>query len=556
MSLIQQQVSIRHSIKRRSASALALVILAGITLAAQAQTVTTIFDFANSGGTSNPLGAGVQGRDGNYYGITYFGTVYKVTPSGTYTQLATMTGTQGQNCNGLTMGTDGNFYGTCFNGGDNGNSTGTFFKVTPTGTITVLHYFDGTFSGTTDGCYPNGVPVQASDGNFYGTTELCGVNDSGIVYKMTPAGVETVIHALAYQTEGSEPMGALILGSDGNLWGTANSNGTGNAGTVFKVSLTGTLKVIYSFAACSTTTACYPHAGLLQGTDGNYYGTTQQGGANNEGTVFKVTPLGVLTLLHSFNAAVDNGAYPMQPLTQGTDGNLYGVATDCFAGGCSPADLFEVTTKGAFIDIYNFPVLGGNNNSDPYSPLLLSTTGTFYGTTYEGGNSSAGTLYSLANGQSAFIALQQSSAREASSVNILGQGFSSSSVVKFGGTAATKIAVTGSTFIQAAVPAGALTGPVSVTTGSKTLTSLKTFKVLPKVISFIPPSGSVGTQVTITGTGFTQTTGVKFNGTVSTFTVNSDTQITATVPTGATTGKITVTTKGGSASSSTSFTVN
>src|SRR5581483_11576978 len=146
MNSIQQKAV--HITKHRiSTSALtlfmAVAFFAGIALTSQAQTQATNFDFANSGGTSGPLGVIAQGRDGNYYGITYFGVVYKVTASGTYTQLAAFTGTDGQNCNGLTLGTDGNFYGTCENGGDNGNSTGTFFKVTPTGAVTVRHYFDG-----------------------------------------------------------------------------------------------------------------------------------------------------------------------------------------------------------------------------------------------------------------------------------------------------------------------------------------------------------------------------------------------------------------------------
>jgi hypothetical protein len=146
--------------------------------------------------------------------------------------------------------------------------------------------------------------------------------------------------------------------------------------------------------------------------------------------------------------------------------------------------------------------------------------------------------------------------KEGSQVGILGQGFSSSSVVKFGDTAATTITRTGTTFIMATVPTGALTGNVTVTTGSATLTSNKQFKVAPTFGSFTPPSGPVGTSVTITGTGLTQATKVTFNAVSASFTVNSDSQLTATVPTGATTGKITVTTKGGSATSSTSFTVN
>ena len=544
------------------ASALVLLVAAAVT-ASQAQTVTTVFDFINSGGTAtSPVGPMAQGRDGAYYGVTQGpsqGVIYKVSATGSFTLLHAFAGdgSEGQSCNGLVLGTDGNFYGTCEMGGNNSNSTGTFFQVTPTGTLTVLHFFDGTFAGTVDGCYPLGVPVQASDGNFYGTTFECGVNDAGIIYQITPAGVFSVIHPFAFgSADGNQPEGALIQGSDGNLWGTLSFGGANNGGAVFKSSLKGTESLVFSFGSCpATTTGCNPFAGLVQGTDGSYYGTAEQGGANNEGAAFKVTPRGTYTLLHSFNNLTDNGAYPRLPLAVGTDGNFYGIATDCIGGGCSPADLFEITSKSVFTDIFNFPVLGGNNNSVPLSPLLLSTTGTFYANTEDGG-SGVGSFYSLTNGQSAFVGLQQTSAREGSKINILGQGFTPSSLVKFGGVAATKVTVTGSTFIQATVPAGALTGKVTVTTGTTTLSSLITFKVAPQVKSFSPTSGPVGTPVTITGTGLTQATAVKFNGTAATFTVNSDTQISTSVPTGATTGKIMVTTTGGTASSSTSFTVN
>lgn len=540
-----------------------LLLLAGAAVSAPAQTVTTVFDFTNSNGTATlPVGPMAQGRDGNYYGVTQgpsVGVIYKVSASGTFTLVHTLASdaSEGQSCNGLVLGTDGNFYGTCEHGGNNSNSTGTFFKVTPTGTLTVLHSFDGTFSGTTDGCYPLGLPVQASDGNFYGTTFECGVNDAGIIYKITPAGVFSVVHAFAFgSVDGNQPEGALIQGSDGNLWGTLSFGGANNGGAVFKSTLTGTESLVFSFGACpSTTTGCNPLAGLVQGTDGNYYGTAEEGGANNQGVAFKVTSKGTYTLLHSFNSTTDNGGYPQLPLALGTDGNFYGIATDCIGGGCSPADLFEITSKGVFTDFFNFPVLGGNNNSVPLSPLLLSTTGTFYASTEEGG-SGLGSFYSLANGQNAFAGLQQTSAREGSQINILGQGFSSSSVVKFGGVAATKITVTGSTFIQATVPSGALTGNVTVTTGATILSSLAIFKVTPQVKTFSPTSGHVGTSVTITGTGLSQATAVKFNGTAATFTVNSDTQITTSVPAGATTGKIKVTTTGGTATSATSFTVN
>jgi hypothetical protein len=155
------------------------------------------------------------------------------------------------------------------------------------------------------------------------------------------------------------------------------------------------------------------------------------------------------------------------------------------------------------------------------------------------------------------VETQTTSGKEGAKIGILGQGFSSSSVVEFGGTQATTITRTGTTFIRATVPAGALTGSVMVTTGTTTLTSAQIFRVTPTIISFAPPSGPVGTSVTITGTGLELTTNVTFNGKLaSSFTVDSDTQVRADVPTGATTGKIAITTKGGSATSLTSFTVN
>jgi uncharacterized repeat protein (TIGR03803 family) len=532
-----------------------LAITISLGVSANAQTVTTVFNF--SGSSVDPVGVLAQGRDGNFYGVTVapsIGTIYKVSASGTFTLLHSLLSTEGQSCNGLILGTDGNFYGTCFYGGDNGNSTGSFIKVTPAGTLTVPHYFDGTFSGTTDGCYPRGMPVQASDGNFYGTTQLCGLNDQGIAYKISPAGVFTVIHAFT-GTDGGQPEGTLIQGSDGNLWGTTYAGGPTGSGTIFKMTLSGTVTSVYQFNGCGVQ-GCNPVAGLVQGNDGNFYGVAQSGGANNEGAAFKVTPSGTQTVLHNFSVAADNGAYPQLPLTLGTDGNFYGIASDCFGGGCSSADIFEVTPRGVFTDVYNFTNFGGNNNSLPFSPLLLATTGKFYSTTEQAGATQSGTFYSLTDGQHSFVNLLMKSGKVGANVQILGQGFSGSSVVEFDGVAATGVTRNGSTFLQATVPAGALTGSVTVTTGATTLTSFSTFKVIPQVLSFTPPSGPVGTVVTITGVSLTQATAVKFNGVTASFTVNSDTQISATVPSGATTGAITVTTPGGMAKSATNFTVN
>jgi len=194
------------------------------------------------------------------------------------------------------------------------------------------------------------------------------------------------------------------------------------------------------------------------------------------------------------------------------------------------------------------------------APLMQHTNGTIFGTNSTGGSPfpAQGTFFSLNIGASPFISLVTPvpAGKEGTKVGILGQGFSPASVVKFGGVKATTVTQTGKTFLLATVPAGALTGKVTVTTGSTTLSTTSIYKVSPTIKAFSPTSGPVGTPVTITGTGLTQATKVTFNGASTTFAVESDSKITTTVPTGATSGMIAVTTKGGTITSSTIFTVN
>jgi hypothetical protein len=224
--------------------------------------------------------------------------------------------------------------------------------------------------------------------------------------------------------------------------------------------------------------------------------------------------------------------------------------------------LFRITPTGSFKVLYNFDQITGQN---VYTTLFQHTNGLLYGTTQSGGtgNVSAGctfgncgVLYSLNIGAAPFAALVTTAGKVGAKIGILGQNFSSSSVVKFGSVAATSVLRSGTTFLQATVPSGATTGSVTVTTTAGTLTSSKKFRVTPQITSFSPTSGPVGTVVTITGVSLTQTSKVTFGGVAATsFTVNSDGQVTATVPTGAKTGKIVITTAGGTASSATSFTV-
>ena len=540
------------------AIAMLAFILSLAAIPAQAQTFTTLYNFAPGGTDAQifPAGTMAQGRDGDFYGMTNYsgkGVIYKVSSTGAFTilhELASST-LEGQNCNGLRLGTDGNFYGTCFLGGT--NDAGTFFKVTSTGTFTVMHNF-GPNGTLTEGCSPLGTAIQGIDGSFYGTTYDCGARGFGTVYKISLAGAYTQLYSFNLRPDVARPQGELLQGSDGNFWGTATGGGISGCGGVFKMTPAGKETVVYSF---DCTTGNTPVAGLIQGSDGNYYGTTKESN-NPYGTIFKITSKGVQTVLHTYSDQTQ-GALPILPLTQGPDGLLYGIATDCAGGGCAQAGLFDVTTAGVYNTLYLYPVYGDNANEYPLSPLLLSTDGTFYSTTQQGGlTTQVGTFYSLSTKFAPFVSLVNiRSGKLGTQVGILGQGFSSSSVVKFGGTTATTTALTGTTFILATLPAGAHTGTVTVTTGATTLTSNTKFSVTPVITSFTPPSGPVGTSVMIAGTELSQASRVTFGGVAAkTFTVNSDSLVTATVPTGAKTGKIAITTPGGVAPSAASFTVN
>jgi uncharacterized repeat protein (TIGR03803 family) len=540
------------------AKLLAGMFLVAIAIAAPAQTVSTIYQFNNGSNPNYPAGVMAQGRDGNFYGVTLSGNgccqgvIYKISSGGALTSLYSMAQSDGTTCSGLTLGTDGNFYGTCHNGG--ANDYGTLFKATSAGVLTVLHNF-AVQGSTSDGCEPLAPPIQASNGDFYGTTSFCGANNYGTVYKLTLAGA----YSLLYSFQGPPNDTLLPLGlieADGDLWGVGNG-WIISGGGIFKITLAGKESLVYTFEANSDgeyTDGESPSANLIQGSNGDFYGTTEQGGTANEGTIFQLTAAGKETVLYSFPNQTD-GAYPTLPLTQGPNGVLFGAATDCAGGGCSQAGLFEITTKSAYKNVYLYPLVC-SNCGQPEAPLLLSTNGTFYSTTEQGGIG-VGSFYSLTNNYKPFISLVNvTSGAEGAQVGILGQGFSAKSVVEFGGTKATTTKLAGATYILATVPTGALTGDVTVTTGSTVLSTAAMYKITPTYKSFTPPSGPVGTVVTFNGTGLTQTTKVTIDKISASFTAVSDSEITATVPTGAATGKIVVTTKGGSVTSSTNFTVN
>jgi uncharacterized repeat protein (TIGR03803 family) len=525
---------------------LCLVLLIAGTIGSFAQTFTNIHSFGSvSGDPQHPEYAGViaQGRDGNLYSSTAFGgtahgAVFKITPAGTVTVLHSFATTEGYAAyGGVTLGTDGNFYGTTFSGGT-GND-GTIFKITSTGTLTTLY----NFTGGTDGKNPYAPPVQGVDGSFYGTTSLGGSNSFGTVYKITSSGVFTPLYQFD-NTHGYFPSAPLIQGTDGNFYGTTELGGANSHGTAFKITTTGKLTLLHSFG----TDGSVPYAPLVQASDGNFYGTTNLGGTLNLGVVFKMTPAGVYTKLHEF--ATTDGVNPYGGLVAASDGSLYG--TTYLGGANSDGTLYKITKAGVFSKLHDFDLTSGANGA--VSPMQ-HTNGTIFGDTYSGGSAGPGVFFSLSNSLKAFAALVLTAGKVGASVGILGQGFTGTTSVTFNGKTAA-FTIISDTYLTATVPNGASTGFVTVNMTTGSLTSSLKFRVMPAIKSFNPTSGPVGTSVTLTGTSFTGASKVTFGGVASTsFTVNSDTSVTAVVPTGAVTGKIAITTPGGTASSASMFTV-
>jgi uncharacterized repeat protein (TIGR03803 family) len=514
--------------------ALGLLIAAAV---AAAQTYTDLYDFDGTHGASPAYPQLLaQGQDGNLYGTapsggSNSGVVFRVTPAGALTVIHTFNNDGFRPNAGLALGTDGNFYGTTVLGGT--NNVGEIFKVTPSGTLTVLY----SFTNGSDGAYPYGTPTLANDGNFYGLTQ------SATAYKITPSGTFKLLGTIPDRS-----FAPLCLGKDGNLYGTTQHGGSLNQGTVFKMTTAGKVTVIYNF---DVTHGGVPWGGLVQGADGNFYGTASGGGSGGGGVVFRVTPAGTIKVLHNFPVNdPSDGEDPVAGLVAATDGSFYGATSTGGSNGFGV--LFKVTSAGHYTLLYNFDKTHG---AGPESSPVQHTNGTVYGEASAGGSKGDGVFFSLDLSLGQFVKLVLSSGKVGNTVEILGAGFNSASKVKFNGKSAT-FTIVSDTYLTAKVPAGSSTGPVTVTTSAGTLTSSTTFRVTPKITSFDPTSGPVGTSVVITGHTFTGATKVTFGGVkASTFSVDSDTQVTAIVPTGAKTGKIAITTPSGTGSSSGVFTV-
>ena len=446
------------------------LVLALATAPLNAQTYKVLYNFgSNSGDPTDPRYSGTiaQSRGGSLLSTANdawtdgLGTAFRITPRGTLTVLHYFNGTDGQAPQGgLTLGTDGNYYGTTESGG--GFGYGTVFKMTAQGSVTTLY----SFTNGTDGGSPSAAPIQGIDGNFYGTT--AGGSGNGSVYKITASGTLTSLHSFS-DSDGAIPYAPLVQGRDGNFYGTTANGGSNYLGTIFRIKSSGKFQVLFSFDG---THGANPYAPLIQGSDGNFYGVTVGGGSSGGGVVFKMAPSGRLTVLYNFTGGSD-GSNEVGGLMQATDGNFYG--TNNLGGASNWGVLFRVTPTGTFTVLHDFE---WNSGASPQVTLLQHTSGVLYGDTAVGGTAGDGTFYSFDLGLAPFVTFLPAAARVGGMVEVLGQDFTGTTGVSFNGAAAT-FTVVSDTYLTATIPNGATSGFITVTTPSGTLKSNKKFLVKP-----------------------------------------------------------------------------
>lgn len=370
--------------------------------------LTTLVEFTDNGASNKgrtPSAGVTPGPDGSFYGTTTAGgvhgrgTLFKMTSAGELTTLVEFTGNGASNKGSypyasLTPGLDGNFYGTTYQGGTSGE--GTAFKMSPEGVLTTLVHF--TRSGTSSrGGSPYGGLEPAGDGSFYGTTYEGGLYSRGTLYHVTSAGVLTTLVDFADDSRGATPRGSLTLGADGSLYGTTIAGGTHGRGTAFKMTQAGVLTTLVHFSGTSgDSKGSVPVGRLNLGGDGNFYAMTSYGGAQNEGTAFKMTPAGELTTLAEFEhrGITSAGATPWGELTEGADGHLYGMTSE--GGTAWGGTIFKMSPAGAVTKLVDFTSNGPTNKGNlPYGSLMRASDGHFYGCTSRGGAPGYGTVFRL-----------------------------------------------------------------------------------------------------------------------------------------------------------------
>jgi uncharacterized repeat protein (TIGR03803 family) len=375
--------------------ALTVCLAVGV-VPAQAQTFSVIYNFKGSPDAANPWAGLTSDSAGNLYGTTLeggssgYGTIFKATAGGSETVLHAFDRSDGESpYAGLLRDKSGDLYGATFGGGDSG--FGVLFKLSATGKLTVLH----SFTGKSDGCYPFGGVISDSKSNLYGTASSCGFG-YGTLWKVDPAGKLTVLHSFAGgANDGAVPeFGSLVLDKQGNLYGFASEGGTSNDGVVYEFSKSGKLTLLYSFAG-GTGDGCYPLGTPVMDENNSIYGTTELCGSVGNGVIWKLTRSGAETVLHNFAGGSSDGSNPFSGVLMDAKGNLYGTTEE--GGADNDGVVYKLAASGALLHSFS-----GSDGALLLGALLRASNGDFYGVTYQGGKnqsacggSGCGTVFRL-----------------------------------------------------------------------------------------------------------------------------------------------------------------
>ncbi|MGA7219558.1 MAG: choice-of-anchor tandem repeat GloVer-containing protein [Candidatus Sulfotelmatobacter sp.] len=433
--------------------------------------------------------------------------------------------------------TDGNLY---MGGGPGAYNKGAILRVTPSGGFNVLYSFCSQ-RGCPDGTYPS-TPILGSDGNFYGTTDSGGNRfDGGTVYKMTLAGNLTTLYSFCTTNQcpdGAEP-GGIIQASDGNLYGITIGAAIEDSGTLFRVSTTGEFKELHYFCSAANCADGYEQSTPIQGIDGNLYGTTLLGGTHNGGVLYKLTLAGEYSVLYDFCSLSDclDGGGPTG-IVQDAEGNFFGTTSaggKQYRSGDGYGTVFEFTSKNQYIVLDTFDYVHG----DPVGGLTPASDGNLYGATRgEGDDGNGGTVFEVTpTGEITFLNIFGDSCALDTGFYAIGSIFQSTKGTLYGATAY-------GNSVGDCNPNGIGYGTIYSVSG------------LTPLVETAPLAGPVGQSVIILGNGLTGTTSVTFSSVEAEFTVESDTYIKATVPTGAKTGVVSVVTPSGTLKSNPQFVVS
>jgi uncharacterized repeat protein (TIGR03803 family) len=434
----------------------------------------------------------------------------------TVTNLAVFNGSDGNYPMGpLTQATDGNFYGMTQYGG--AYSAGNVFQLTPDGKLSNLYSFCSQ-ANCADGWDPQYGPILGADGDLYGATFLGGVGDGGTIYKLTLGGKLTTLYTFCtVSCEGGAAPNGIIQGSNGNFYGTTRGGGHFGWGTIFEISSTGEFTLLYTFCSLKgCADGREPEFPLIQASDGNFYGATPFGGSTGTGVFYEITPAGAYQVLYNFdaqpNTIIENASGNFVGTTQGS-GLLYGV-------------VFEITANNQYSVLHTFD---GTDGAYPVGGLTLANDGNFYGMTYGGGATDLGTIFLITQTGELRSLHNFCDPRCNTGQGPVSSFFQGTDGTLYGTTTCGWHACLGNVF---------------------TLTNN-----LSPLVETVPTMGKAGTHVLILGNNLTGSTSVAFNGEAAVFTVNSDTYITAIVPKRAATGTVQVVTPTGTLSGNPQFVV-